>query len=72
MKGEGTNLWHCPLCGKTFQKESNGCSAGCAFGKSCGFICCPRCHYQFVEDSKTINWVKKIFGGKRGGKESGK
>ena len=65
MNGEGENAIRCPLCGNIFQNDLSKCPKGCLWGKTCKLICCPRCHYQFVEESKTVNLLKRIFKGKR-------
>ena len=61
MKKGKENSFRCPLCGNIIEKENHACG-GCPFGKACGLICCPRCHYQFVEESKTLHFLKRILG----------
>lgn len=70
MKGKEKNFFRCPLCGNIFQKETHGCAKGCPFRKTCDLVCCPRCHYQFVEESKTVQLLKRIFGKARVEKEA--
>lgn len=37
----------CALCGVSFNPlEAESSCAGCAIGKSCGFVRCPNCHYE--------------------------
>ncbi|MBI5967079.1 MAG: hypothetical protein HY882_04370 [Deltaproteobacteria bacterium] len=63
MKGNEKKFLRCPLCGNIFAKDTLGCPKGCLWKKkTCGLICCPRCRYQFVEESKVIRLGKKIFG----------
>jgi len=71
MKGNGKKFLRCPLCGNIFAEDSLECPKGCLWKKkTCGLICCPRCHYQFVEESKIIQSAKKIFGQARIKKEA--
>jgi multisubunit Na+/H+ antiporter MnhG subunit len=38
--------------------------------RHCKVLCCPRCHYEFVEESAIVNFVKRLIGrrdGVRGG-----
>jgi len=28
----------------------------------CKVLCCPRCHYEFVEESVIVNFVKRLVG----------
>ncbi len=56
----------CPLCGHRFPKGTRDCRPGCPFRKNCGLICCPHCHYQFLEDSKLVGlWRKRRSGRER-------
>jgi len=71
MNEEKNNLFRCPLCGNSFPKEDPVCR-GCFLGKSCGLICCPRCHYQFVDESRMLRFLKRIFGEGKGEKEAGR
>jgi len=65
MKREGESTFQCPLCGNIFEKDLGICPGGCPLGKACSLVCCPRCHYQFVEESKTVNLFKRILKRKR-------
>ncbi|MCU0579533.1 MAG: hypothetical protein MUF69_08305 [Desulfobacterota bacterium] len=56
----------CPLCGQDFTPDFQGCSASCPLGAHCNLICCPRCHYSFPRDSRTINFFKKIWKKRKG------
>ena len=54
----------CPLCGGRFAgKES--CPSGCPLSANCRTLCCPHCHYRFVEDSTVARWVRQLFPGRR-------
>lgn len=50
----------CPLCGFCFDAAQAACS-GCAMIKGCSMIKCPNCHYEFVTESKIVNWFQKLF-----------
>ena len=51
----------CPLCGREFTFDGQGCQSGCPMGAHCNLVCCPNCHYSFPRDSRTVNWLKKIW-----------
>ena len=59
--------FHCSLCGHHFEGAGNECRKGCPFGKGCNLICCPRCGYQFVTESRVVHLLKKIWGARRKG-----
>ncbi len=51
----------CPLCGYAFTHSDleHACKR-CPMG-GCGLICCPHCNYQFVNDSKIVNGIRKVL-----------
>lgn len=49
----------CPLCQFRFD-ESSACHE-CGFSKGCALVRCPNCGYEFVEKSKTVSFVNRIF-----------
>jgi hypothetical protein len=49
----------CPLCGGRFPGRE-GCVAGCPLAGSCRTLCCPHCHYHFIEESSLARWVGKL------------
>lgn len=51
----------CPLCGCHFPRQ-DACPSGCPLAGHCKTVCCPNCHYRFVEESGVINWLKRRFG----------
>ena len=51
----------CPLCGYEFDEKNSECHKECPLNKECSMVCCPSCHYQFVNESKTVNFIKKLF-----------
>ncbi len=54
----------CPLCGATFPAEA-ACPSGCPMSKSCRTLCCPHCHYRFVNTSVVAGWLERLLGGVR-------
>jgi hypothetical protein len=50
----------CPLCGGRFPRHE-ACAAGCPLAGACRTLCCPHCHYRFVEDSIVVGWVGKLL-----------
>lgn len=38
---------------------------GCPLARGCAAVCCPRCGYQFVERSATIDLLLRMWGGAR-------
>lgn len=50
----------CPLCGYRFNPDEvkNICAA-CPVNYGCNKICCPNCHYSWLESS---SWIGKLFG----------
>jgi len=52
----------CPLCGYTFDEHDASCRRDCAVHRGgCARICCPHCHYSFVEDSATLRLWRRIW-----------
>lgn len=50
----------CPLCGFLFGKLEAACG-GCILAKRCGMTRCPNCYYEFVEESKFLNGVRRLW-----------
>ena len=50
----------CPLCGKDFNKDEALC-AGCPFHDRCELTRCPNCGYEFVGESKIVNFFANLF-----------
>jgi hypothetical protein len=50
----------CPLCGGRFPGRES-CVAGCPLPASCRTVCCPHCHYRFVEESTLARWVGRLL-----------
>ncbi len=45
----------CPLCGFRFNEESaKGACSSCPVNSGCGKICCPNCHYSWLETSPMV------------------
>lgn len=51
----------CPLCGYNFKLEDIKCFTECLIKCDCNLIGCPNCHYKFAEESKIVDFVKKLF-----------
>jgi uncharacterized C2H2 Zn-finger protein len=60
----------CPFCGKEFTEKEEGCKGKCGVMGNCGLICCPRCGYSFVEESRTIKWFRKLWNRNKGKEET--
>jgi hypothetical protein len=52
--------YRCPLCTVEFE-DGWACHTGCPVSSGCGMIRCPRCSYEFVAESRIVNFVKGIF-----------
>jgi hypothetical protein len=50
----------CPLCGGRFPGRES-CVAGCPVSHSCRTVCCPHCHYRFVEESTLGRWLERLL-----------
>ncbi len=57
----------CPLCGAEFDADRDNCHTSCAFNRNCTMIKCPYCDYEFLTESRTVNFLKTLF--HRGRKE---
>lgn len=53
--------YNCPLCSNTFGGNGEKCHSSCPMSKGCNMIKCPRCNYEFVEDSSIVNMFRKLF-----------
>lgn len=49
----------CPLCGYHF--DDRGACQGCGLVSHCVLLKCPRCYYEFVETSKTVSFLQKLW-----------
>lgn len=47
------------------------CNTGCPMHRACKVLCCPRCHYEFVEESVIVNFVKRLVGRREGAGSAG-
>jgi len=50
----------CPLCGGRFPGKE-ACASGCPLAGACRTLCCPHCHYRFVEDSLVAGWLRRLL-----------
>ncbi len=51
----------CPLCSAEFDSDRENCHSSCPFNSGCNMLKCPYCDYEFVTESKTVNFFKAIF-----------
>jgi rubredoxin len=52
----------CPLCGYNFDEaEARNVCQACFMNRGCELIICPNCNYEFPKESKTVNFIKKLF-----------
>ena len=54
----------CPMCAAPAAEMHEAC-AGCPLAKGCTVLCCPRCGYQFLERSATVNLLVSLWGSAR-------
>jgi hypothetical protein len=70
----------CPLCQHRFVLSEAACVAGCPLRGACHVICCPHCHYRFVEESSVValaaraaRWTRRsLRSASRAGKRLGR
>lgn len=63
-------MTHCPLCNALFDETAENCHTGCYMSNGCPLIKCPQCGYEFVTESKTVNFLKKVFRRKENDRDS--
>jgi hypothetical protein len=52
----------CGLCGHRFLPTTDTMSCvSCPFQRRCEVLCCPHCGYEFVTESKVINFFRRLF-----------
>ncbi len=52
----------CPLCSYVAQEgESVRACQGCPFTSGCELTRCPRCGYEWPEESQVVSWMKRAF-----------
>jgi hypothetical protein len=61
---EAPELVRCPLCGNRFP-ATRACPESCPMSGNCHTLCCPNCHYRFVETSPLARLLQRILGGER-------
>ncbi len=49
----------CPLCQERFDERTT--CHGCGLKGHCMLLRCPRCGYEFVEESKTVRLIRRFF-----------
>jgi hypothetical protein len=59
---ETTPEVQCGLCGYRFVPgtETMAC-ARCPMARGCAVTCCPRCGYEFVTESRLVNFLRRFF-----------
>lgn len=50
---------NCPLCQHGFSDRA-ACHA-CGLINNCKLLRCPQCGYEFVEESKILSWLLRVF-----------
>ena len=58
-------VFTCGLCGLRFTHGDRVCAA-CPIGVGCDLVRCPRCGYQFPRGSRTVEWLRRLWRGRRG------
>lgn len=43
----------CALCGHEFAASELSCHSSCPLAHHCAVICCPKCGYQTVDESRS-------------------
>lgn len=56
-----THRYTCPLCSCHFGGSGESCHSSCPMSRGCKMIKCPRCNYEFVEESSIVNFVRKLM-----------
>lgn len=51
----------CPLCSNQFGGNGESCHGSCPMSAGCNMIQCPSCKYEFVEDSRLVSLVRRVF-----------
>ena len=52
----------CGLCGHRFLPTADTMSCpSCPMNRRCSVLCCPRCGYEFVTESKVVNFFRRLF-----------
>jgi len=52
----------CGLCGYRFLPTADTMSCvSCPFQKRCEVICCPHCGYEFVTESRVVEFFRRLF-----------
>ena len=51
----------CPFCGWEFDSTDESCHSGCPLSGKCSMVKCPRCGYEFINESRTVDFIKSLF-----------
>ena len=57
----GAKTYRCPLCAGEVRADRDSCRGGCPLARRCRILCCPRCGYEFVEDSAIVSGIGRLF-----------
>jgi len=52
-------IHYCSLCGLEF--EGSECHSACPMSRGCKMVECPRCGFEFVDESRIVNFVQRLF-----------
>ncbi|MGA7616048.1 MAG: hypothetical protein WBX15_12800 [Thermoanaerobaculia bacterium] len=52
-------IYTCPLCSNEFFGAN--CHSSCPMSHGCRMVKCPRCNYEFVEDSAVVDIFRGLF-----------
>jgi len=72
MSASENKNYTCPLCGHRFIHDDEHCHA-CPLStqSKCNVVCCPNCGYSFSEDSRVVDWFRKVLGRKKAQEQTG-
>lgn len=51
--------YECPLCSIDF--EGAACHSSCPMARGCRMVRCPRCGYEFVQQSTLVDLIRRAF-----------
>jgi hypothetical protein len=63
MTAMNPTTYECPLCSLDF--EGAVCHSSCPMAKGCRMVRCPRCGYEFVQESTLVDLIRLVFSMRR-------
>lgn len=57
----------CPLCGFEFERLDTLCAHGCPLGRSCNFVRCPSCQYEYPPQPRKVSLLARLLGRRKPG-----